>query len=56
MARLRLPARVALLPGTGLLPTQLIDEGLVRRHRGDRVYEGTRRGAVFPVILPPFGG
>jgi signal transduction histidine kinase len=30
--------------------------GIVREHRGDLVYEGSRRGAVFTVILPPFGG
>ena len=27
-----------------------------RRHQGDLLYEGTRRGAVFTVTLPPFAG
>jgi signal transduction histidine kinase len=40
--------------GTGL--GLFMSYGIVREHRGELVYEGTRRGAVFTVILPPFGG
>jgi signal transduction histidine kinase len=28
--------------------------GIVREHQGDLLFEGTRRGAVFTVVLPPF--
>ena len=40
--------------GTGL--GLFMSYGIVREHRGELVYEGTRHGAVFTVILPPFGG
>ena len=40
--------------GTGL--GLFMSYGIVREHRGDLVYEGNRRGAVFTVVLPPFGG
>jgi signal transduction histidine kinase len=28
--------------------------GIVREHQGDLLFEGTRKGAVFTVVLPPF--
>jgi hypothetical protein len=28
----------------------------VHEHQGQLLYEGTRRGAVFTVVLPPFNG
>jgi signal transduction histidine kinase len=40
--------------GTGL--GLFMSYGIVREHRGELAYEGTRRGAVFTVIFPPFGG
>jgi len=40
--------------GTGL--GLFMSYGIVREHQGDLRYEGNRRGAVFTVILPPFGG
>jgi signal transduction histidine kinase len=39
--------------GTGL--GLFMSYGIVREHRGDLAYEGTRHGAVFTVTLPPFG-
>jgi signal transduction histidine kinase len=30
--------------------------GIVREHQGQLLFEGNRRGAIFTVILPPFGG
>jgi signal transduction histidine kinase len=30
--------------------------GIVREHQGHLIYEGSRRGAVFTVALPPFSG
>jgi signal transduction histidine kinase len=38
--------------GTGL--GLFMSYGIVREHRGDLVYEGNRRGAIFTVTLPPF--
>jgi signal transduction histidine kinase len=40
--------------GTGL--GLFMSYGIVREHQGQLIYEGNRRGAVFTVILPPFGG
>jgi uncharacterized membrane protein YqjE len=40
--------------GTGL--GLFMSYGIVREHRGDLVYEGSHRGAIFTVVLPPFGG
>ena len=39
--------------GTGL--GLFMSYGIVREHRGDLIYEGSRRGTVFTVTLPPFG-
>jgi hypothetical protein len=35
---------------------RLIQEVAVRWHQGQLLYEGNRRGAIFTVTLPPFGG
>jgi signal transduction histidine kinase len=40
--------------GTGL--GLFMSYGIVREHQGQLIYEGNRRGAVFTVALPPFGG
>jgi signal transduction histidine kinase len=40
--------------GTGL--GLFMSYGIVREHQGQLLFEGTRRGAVFTVVLPPFGG
>jgi signal transduction histidine kinase len=40
--------------GTGL--GLFMSYGIVREHQGQLLFEGNRRGAVFTVILPPFGG
>jgi signal transduction histidine kinase len=34
----------------------LIREIVVREHQGQLLFEGSRRGAVFTVVLPPFNG
>jgi hypothetical protein len=34
----------------------LMSEQPARWHQGQLLFEGNRRGAVFTVILPPFGG
>ena len=39
--------------GTGL--GLFMSYGIVREHQGQLLYEGNRRGAVFTVVLPPFG-
>ena len=39
--------------GTGL--GLFMSYGIVREHQGHLLYEGNRRGAVFTVVLPPFG-
>ena len=39
--------------GTGL--GLFMSYGIVREHQGQLLYEGSRRGAVFTVVLPPFG-
>jgi signal transduction histidine kinase len=38
--------------GTGL--GLFMSYGVVREHQGDLLFEGTRRGAVFTVVLPPY--
>jgi signal transduction histidine kinase len=40
--------------GTGL--GLFMSYGIVKEHQGQLLFEGNRRGAVFTVILPPFGG
>ena len=40
--------------GTGL--GLFMSYGIVREHQGQLLFEGNRRGAVFTVILSPFGG
>ena len=40
--------------GTGL--GLFMSYGIVREHQGQLIYEGSRRGAIFTVIFPPFGG
>jgi len=39
--------------GTGL--GLFMSYGVVREHQGQLLFEGNRRGAVFTVVLPPFG-
>lgn len=39
--------------GTGL--GLFMSYGIVREHQGQLLFEGNRRGAVFTVVLPPFG-
>ena len=40
--------------GTGL--GLFMSYGIIREHQGQLNYEGSRRGAVFTVVLPPFSG
>lgn len=40
--------------GTGL--GLFMSYGIVREHQGQLLFEGNRRGAVFTVTMPPFGG
>jgi signal transduction histidine kinase len=40
--------------GTGL--GLFMSYGIVREHQGQLLYEGNRKGGVFTVVLPPFGG
>lgn len=39
-----------------IVSDHLVWEQRIRWHQGDLLYEGTRRGAVFTVALPPFSG
>ena len=39
--------------GTGL--GLFMSYGIIREHQGQLLFEGTRKGAVFTVVLPPFG-
>ncbi|HET7420636.1 MAG TPA: HAMP domain-containing sensor histidine kinase, partial [Candidatus Dormibacteraeota bacterium] len=39
--------------GTGL--GLFMSYGVIREHQGDLIYSGSHRGAVFTVVLPPFG-
>ncbi len=39
--------------GTGL--GLFMSYGIVREHQGQLIYEGNRHGAIFTVVLPPFG-
>jgi hypothetical protein len=36
--------------------SRFIRETLLSGHQGQLLYEGNRRGAIFTVTLPPFGG
>ena len=40
--------------GTGI--GLFMSYGVVREHQGDLLYSGSRRGAVFTVVLPPYAG
>lgn len=40
--------------GTGL--GLFMSYGIIREHQGQLLYEGNRKGGVFTVVLPPFGG
>jgi signal transduction histidine kinase len=40
--------------GTGL--GLFMSYGIVKEHQGQLIYEGSRKGAVFTVTLPPYGG
>ena len=40
--------------GTGL--GLFMSYGVVREHQGQLIYEGSKRGAIFTVTLPPFAG
>jgi signal transduction histidine kinase len=40
--------------GTGL--GLFMSYGIIREHQGQLLYEGNRHGAVFTVVLPPYGG
>jgi hypothetical protein len=53
---IRSTARTSGREGSGLFPTQLIQEKLARWHQGQLLFEGNRRGAVFTVVLPTFVG
>ena len=39
--------------GTGL--GLFMSYGVIREHQGQLLFEGNHRGAVFTVVLPPFG-
>jgi hypothetical protein len=41
---------------SALQPTHFIEQTVVREHQGQLIYEGSHRGAVFAVTLPPFPG